>query len=136
MKVLFTSSREWKDTPQTREFFRSQLTELSPEPGRLVHGAARGGDLIMAAVAAALGWAVIPYPIDTRWDGGWPEAGPNRNSRMLRAEHCGEETEPVDVCLALPLPGSKGTWDMVNKAKVAGIRTAVVQCSIVEPRQP
>jgi len=130
VKILVTGSREWKDAPDVREHFRACLLAQSTTPGILVHGGQRGADLIMATVAAALGWEIRPYPVDPARDGSWPEAGPKRNARMLRDEHL--ENERVDLCLAFPLPGSRGTWDMLRKANHAGIRCVVKD----EPRIP
>ena len=44
-------------------------------------------------------------------------AGPIRNSRML-------EWKP-DMVVAFPDPESKGTWDMIDKARAAGVNTIV-----------
>jgi hypothetical protein len=32
-----------------------------------------------------------------------------------------------DLVVAFPGPQSKGTWDMVNKAKAAGVETIVIE---------
>ena len=45
--------------------------------------------------------------------------GPVRNSEMVEAG--------ADVCIAFPDKKSVGTWDLVNKAKDAGIPTFVIK---------
>jgi hypothetical protein len=39
--------------------------------------------------------------------------GPARNQRMVDAE--------ADICVAFPMPGSRGTWDCLRRAADAGI---------------
>lgn len=50
-------------------------------------------------------------------------AGPQRNSRMIEAEHRPES--PIHLCLAFPDKDSRGTWDCVRKAVAAGIVTHI-----------
>lgn len=47
-------------------------------------------------------------------------AGPKRNLAML------VEGKP-DLVIAFPDPDSRGTWDMVEKAKKAGVKTIVIE---------
>lgn len=46
-----------------------------------------------------------------------PSAGPLRNQYMVNLG--------ADECLAFPLPGSRGTWDCVRRARAAGIPVVI-----------
>jgi hypothetical protein len=128
VKILCTGSRAWKDTIFSRAFIRGSLlgaTEGASLPIIIIHGGARGADALVDEAARKFGWEVRPYPVDEAKDGPWPEAGGNRNSRMLKEEHHPERQDPIDLCLAFPLPESKGTWNMVNLCDQAKIRVRV-----------
>lgn len=91
----------------------------------LIHGNARGGaDRIAAAFALRHNWWIWACPAD--WDTEYKSAGPIRNQRML------DECAP-DVVLAFPSAQSKGTWDMVRRARKAGIETHVHKESELTP---
>lgn len=103
MKLLVSGSREFSDFALTRRWLQALLL-----PGDiLIHGAARGADTAAAVVALEMGIECIPYPAD--WDKYGKKAGPIRNQQMLEAEH-------PDLVLAFPLHGSRGTWDMMDRA--------------------
>lgn len=90
----------------------------------IVHGAARGADRLSVLAALSLGIKDIrAYP--AQWDIHGKSAGHKRNQKMLDVEHL--PADPFDVVLAFPLPDSIGTWDMVNRAKKAGIPVEVIQ---------
>jgi hypothetical protein len=80
----------------------------------LVHGAARGLDMLAHAWGErVLGWEKVrPFPADWERDGRL--AGPIRNSQMLRCAR-------PDLCVKFR--GHSGTADMLRKAKLAGVRT-------------
>ena len=118
MRILVTGSRNWTD----REAIEEALTgivapDYTSRGAVLIHGAARGADRIAHELAREWeGWTVDAYPADWKKHGN--RAGPIRNSEMLGAY--------PDICLAFPLPGSKGTWDMVRKASAAGIEVRIM----------
>ena len=115
-KVLVTGSRDYTDSARM-----TQVLAMLANAGftTIVHGGQRGADLLAERCGIYLGCAIESYPVDTNVDGPWPRAGTNRNKRMLDA------SKP-DLCVAFPLYGSKGTWDMANKAAAAGVLTLVV----------
>ena len=91
-------------------------------PHCLIAGAARGADSLAASVIREWiikwgGWQLASFPAD--WDKHGKAAGPIRNAQMLK------EGKP-DICLAFPLPGSIGTWDMIRKANAAGIEVRII----------
>lgn len=90
----------------------------------VAHGAADGVDCLAGHAAAYHGYRVERWPVD--WNAArrilgdrWRLAGPLRNGWMLHAA-------PTDLVLALPMPGSKGTRDMIRQATAAGVPVRVV----------
>jgi hypothetical protein len=89
----------------------------------IIDGGARGAD------THAHDWAVRRGVRSDRWRADWDThgkaAGPIRNQRML------DEGEP-DLVLAFvdkPLAESKGTADMVHRARKANVPTYVIEAS-------
>lgn len=112
--------------------------ERDQEPLYLIQGGAQGADSLAAEWALAQEHVFCdPYPADwdncgpecrpghrkTRQDGSeyCPAAGPRRNQQML------DEGYPdLVVAFTDDLRSSKGTRDMVTRAKKSGVRTYVV----------
>lgn len=121
MRILVTGSREWTDD----EVITKALSGLMEEELKdcvLIHGDAAGADKIADQTVRAWqsmwgGWCIDRYP--ALWDLHGKAAGPIRNAQMLT------EGKP-DICLAFPLPGSKGTWDMIRKANEAGVEVRII----------
>lgn len=84
---------------------------------RLVHGGCRGADRLAHRLAQERGWLISEYPPD--WKRYGLAAGPIRNQRML------DEGRP-DKVWAFVERLSGGTFDMVQRARRAGIKTEVV----------
>lgn len=112
--VIVTGSRNWLDS-DTIDY---ELELAGPD--LVIHGDCDGAD---RAAAMAAGSAALPMP--AQWDRDGKAAGPIRNQHMLDVllalGRCGYEI----AVLAFPLPDSKGTWDMVNRARKAGVRVEV-----------
>lgn len=116
MRVLITGSREWADVATMCEEFCKL-----PDDTVVIHGGARGADAMADRMARGEHMAVEVYPAD--WKAHGKAAGPIRNQKML------DEGKP-DLVLAFPTPKSRGTWDMVRRAKSAG-----VEVRVIEPRK-
>lgn len=125
MRVLVCGGRDYDD--RQREF--EVLSKLHLERGitAIIHGDATGADTF------AVAWIVnrhleaadlrrpfrceaIPFPAD--WKKHGKAAGPIRNQRML------DEGKPD---LVLAFPGGKGTADMVNRARKAGVPVQIIE---------
>lgn len=109
-RVLVTGSRNLTDGSVIWEALDAQLE--SREHIIVVHG-----DCPTGADAAAVAWAMSTdgvfleaHPAD--WSIG-KKAGPLRNQAMVDLG--------ADVCLAFPLPDSRGTYDCMRRAAAAGI---------------
>lgn len=75
-----------------------------------------GADLYGEVWAKYKGYPIKPFPPD--WDNLGPMAGPIRNTEMAKyATHA----------IVFPLPGSRGSLDMIKKAKQYGLTLRIVQ---------
>ena len=77
----------------------------------IIEGGARGADFMARKFAEWAGIKVLSFPAD--WDKHGRAAGPLRNQRML------DEGKPD---LVVAFAGGRGTADMVNRARQAGVR--------------
>ncbi len=114
--VLICGSRTWTDKAAIERVIFSLDRDTI-----VVHGAARGADTL--ADEAALLWGLLrrPYPADWSKDG--KAAGPIRNQRMLD-----ENQDEIVRVIAFRMPGeSRGTDDMIRRAKSAGIPVTVIE---------
>jgi hypothetical protein len=119
-RILVTGSRNWTSVSRIADaldhavddFARMEKLVCAPI---LVHGGCKGADLIAAEYW--LGRLVEEYPAD--WDTFGKAAGPIRNQQMVDLG--------ADICLAFPMPDSRGTWDCVRRAREAGIPVKVIE---------
>ena len=111
MKVLVTGSRELTN----RQLVFNTLDRI--RPSSIVHGAARGADKLSGDWAEENNVSEFAYP--AQWSRYGRAAGVIRNSEML-------EKEKPDLVIAFLLPGSRGTADMVRKARQAGVTVKVI----------
>ena len=114
MVVLCCGDRNWTDTAAIAAEFARR-----PEITTVVHGACRGADRLCAEAAEAARCVVVAEPAD--WTRYGRAAGPMRNQRML-------DLYPIDLVLAFhaDLGSSKGTADMVARARRRGVPVVVV----------
>jgi len=115
MKVLVTGDRNWN----RMDIIERELRKLSKDT-IIIHGAARGVDTIAGFVAERLGMKVIPFP--AKWHIYGRAAGPIRNQQMI------DQGKP-DIVLAFHdfLEKSKGTKDMINRARNVGIKVILIK---------
>jgi hypothetical protein len=108
LRVLVCGGREYTN----QGHIHSVLSSIHGDPGisAIIHGAARGADLIAGVWAWENGVREMAFPADwNRYDN---RAGPIRNAQMLK------EGRPD---LVVAFPGGNGTNDMVMKARYAGV---------------
>ncbi len=113
-RILVTGSRDWTD----RNVVRTALVDAWIELGRpmnavLVQGECHlgGADQIAAEIWRGWGYPVEGHPAEMGPDG--HVLGPKRNAHMVSLG--------ADVCLAFPLPSSRGTKNCMRLAREAGI---------------
>lgn len=116
MVILVCGDRNWNDVGLIHHY----LAKYSPT--KVIHGGCRGADQISGILAKELGIPVQVFEAD--WSANGRAAGPIRNQRML------DESRP-DLVLAFhnDIGSSRGTADMIRRAKKAGIQVELV----VEP---
>jgi|ERR1019366_1367921 hypothetical protein len=120
MRVLVCGDRNWNDDDAIRRELNRVLADYVGESVIVIEGEARGADSIGRVVAEDLGIDVKKFPAD--WEKYGNAAGPIRNQQML------DEGKPTYV-LAFhnDITHSKGTADMVLRARKAGIPVKVVK---------
>lgn len=117
MKVLVCGGRdynEWEVFEEKMNQLFSTLSELG-EITEIAHGGATGADGLADDYAWLHHIPCKKFPAD--WKKHGKAAGPIRNSLMLK------EFQP-DVVIAFP--GGRGTGDMIQRAKTAGVRVIEV----------
>lgn len=115
VRILITGSRNWTD----KQTIRNAIDEIAYNLGwpiTIVHGhCPTGADKLADDIAKELDVPVERHPAD--WDKYGKAAGPRRNQEMVDLG--------ADVCLAFPLPDSRGTWDAIKRAMAADITTII-----------
>lgn len=129
MIVLVTGDREWTDlaliadtlirVSHSERGFIEGVTVINGGQGTKHDGIWKGADKLSTLAARTLGLQFREYPAD--WKRYRKGAGPIRNQQML-------DSEPIDLVLAFhdDLSRSKGTKDMVERARKAGIPVEVI----------
>ena len=123
MRILFCGSRDVDENSQLGLLIWRTLLMINDEYGdiaTIVHGNARGVDRTVDSWAKHLGLTVEAHDAD--WATHKKAAGPIRNREMLATG--------IDYVYAFtnkPLANSKGTADMVDIARRAGIPTFVTE---------
>ncbi len=114
LRVLICGGRHFTDF----ERIKATLVELGGKDkiSIVIHGAADGADCLGALAAQELGIPMVAVPAD--WKKHGLAAGPIRNQEML-------DVHEPNLVLAFPDPASRGTWDMVRRAKKAEIEVRV-----------
>jgi hypothetical protein len=108
MRVLVCGGRDYADARTLNEVLDALHRETPIT--RLIHGAARGADLLAAAWAFSRN--VPAGAFRAEWSKHGKSAGFIRNARMLR------DGRPE---LVVAFPGGKGTAHMVKLARDAGV---------------
>jgi len=118
MRILVTGSRHWTDKAEIRAALWCTIpTPQDCATTTVVHGAARGADILAAEVAREMGCLTEAHPANWARDG--RAAGPIRNAEMVALG--------ADVCLAFPIGESRGTRHCMAVAEQAGIPVVVCE---------
>ncbi|HWC39007.1 MAG TPA: SLOG family protein [Acidimicrobiales bacterium] len=122
MRVLICGDRDWTDPGPIDTLLMNLVYEIATNGGGplvVIQGGARGADAIARERCEYHDIRCEQYDAD--WTTYGPAAGPIRNERMLK------EGRP-DVLYAFhdDIEKSRGTKDMVNRARRAGVRCRIV----------
>lgn len=112
--VLVTGSREMVNF----EYLESILNRYSI--GGIVHGDAVGADTLAQVWADDNHVLTARHPVtEEQWTRIGKKAGVLRNQFML------DQHPTISLVIAFPVPGSRGTADMIRRATKAGIDTHI-----------
>lgn len=114
MRVLVCGGRNYDDWGT----FTSSMIDLSNQRGpfkTIIAGGARGADTFAQRLAKGWDLSFEKYPAD--WEKYGKGAGHIRNQQML------DEGKPD---LVVAFPGGKGTANMIERAKKAGVEVIVI----------
>lgn len=119
MRVLVCGSRDWDDWKAIYAVLEGVYTMMGRRDLMIIEGCARGADTIAGEWAEASGVQHLQFP--AQWATEGKAAGPIRNQRML------DDGDP-ELVLAFHdnLAESKGTGDMVRRAKARGVDTFII----------
>ena len=114
-RILITGSRDFSDKVVIQNALYETWVSLGkPTDAILVQGEARGADSLCKTCWSYWGFPVESHPAEWYKFGKFDKrAGILRNEKMVALG--------ADVCLAFPLPQSKGTFHCMRIAERAGI---------------
>jgi hypothetical protein len=117
MNILVCGSRDWNDFTTIKKYLEELKTtdNNTQQPITIIHGGCKGADSIAGYLAGQLGFQVRVFKAD--WSKYGKAAGPIRNQQMLDEGH-----PNLDA-----LENSKGTLDMVSRARKAEINVIVIK---------
>ena len=119
VRLLICGDRNWSDGNAIREVIKSF------NPTIIIEGEAKGADTLARLSANAMGIETLKFPAD--WQKYGRAAGPIRNSQMLK-----EGNPDVVVGFHYKIDESKGTRDMLTRAKKAGKATFIFDGKLKE----
>jgi len=111
--ILVTGSRDWVDRTVIHDQMMAHYERGVHHV--LIHGDCRGVDRIAGIIASEYRWSVLPMA--ARWELEGRLAGPKRNTRMVEVLKYLRDCGYWCKVLGFPLPGSNGTWHMINIAR-------------------
>lgn len=116
MRILVCGGR---DFTKHHVIYDGDHTDYSKQV--IIHGKAEGADTLAGQWADINNVPVLEFPVKkTDWKTHGKAAESIRNQQMI------DEGKP-DLVVAFPTPQSKGTWDMIRRAKKAGIKTIIMK---------
>ncbi len=122
LRVLICGSRDWTDKRRIGRYIDSVLEaeQLAPANLVVIHGACKGADHHAGMEAKGRGCQVLEFPAN--WSKFGLSAGPKRNQQMLT-----EGKPDRVVAFHADWENSKGTRDMINRAKFHGVPFEIIK---------
>jgi hypothetical protein len=123
MKILICGDRNWNHVELIKHYLQSLTLNTYPKQITIIEGGCRGADKISGWLAKDLGMNVIEEKAD--WFKYGKAAGPIRNQMML------DKHKPIlVVAFHNDLEHSKGTKDMLERAKKANVKTLLISSEV------
>lgn len=120
MRILVCGSRHFDDWALLNETLQPYNPwETKDWTLEIIEGGAKGADFLARVWAKYNQVPWTEYPAD--WKNHGMAAGPIRNKQML------DEGKP-DLIIAFMFKDSRGTKNMVEQAKKAGVETRIINC--------
>lgn len=121
--ILICGDRNWNDVETIRSYIKKLVVEYGAENLLFINGGCRGADQISTYICSGWGLGVIEEKAD--WFKYGKAAGPIRNQLML------ERFKPnLVVAFHNDFEHSRGTKDMVNRAKTKGVPTLLLTSTV------
>lgn len=119
VKVLICGDRHWTNYNSILDVVRRLKAKYGDV--LIIEGEAPGADTLAMKAAIQLNLPVKGFPVD--WKKYGNSAGPRRNQQML------DENPDISMVIAFhpDMQSSRGTRDMIARAKVLGIKTYLFQ---------
>lgn len=114
VKILITGSRDWDDYETIYKAIQVIILNYPNEERHLIHGGAKGADMLSGKAAAKMGFDSIKV-VPADWEQHGKRAGFIRNSEMVKMG--------ADFCLAFIKNESRGATMTADLAEVTGIVT-------------
>lgn len=128
-KVIIAGSREITDFQIVEFDIYKTLYEMKIVDPIIVSDCASGVDKLGEEFAAKYGHEVKRFP--AYWKKFGKGAGKMRNERM--AKFCSDEDTEWGLLIAFPLKGkSRGTWDMIRRAREHGLEVFIFEKELPE----
>lgn len=121
--VLVCGSRYWNHVGLIEMMLKSLTRIMRPEQITIIEGGCRGADEISGWIAKQLGMNVIVEKAD--WFKYGKAAGPIRNQLMLD-----KYTPELVFAFHDDIEHSKGTRDMIERARKAGVKVEVLSSTV------
>ena len=113
-RILICGSRDWSNI----DIIKCRLDKFDSN-STVIHGDCRGADKIAGGLAKSMGMKIEVYVADWKIYG--KSAGPSRNQKML------DDGKPtIVIAFHNDIDNSKGTADMIARAKKLGIPTEIL----------
>lgn len=122
LRVLICGSRDWTNKARIGRYLDTlmDIEGYSPDAITVINGGCKGADHHASMEAKGRGIFVVEYPAN--WIKHGLSAGPKRNQQMI------DEGKPDRVvAFHADLNSSKGTKDMVTRAKFHDIPVTIIQ---------
>lgn len=120
--VLCCGDRNWGNSSKIEKALKEEMRKSSID--YVIEGGANGADYLSKKVAQKMKIQVIEFL--PNWENLSYAAGPIRNSKQLEVAMTLSDEPLIVLAFHSDIKNSKGTKDMVNKAKKEGVKVRII----------